>query len=282
MQKFELFDETFDPFRTESYELSIQVSLNGFSFCVKDIARELFIVLGSVPFEQGLCSPDDWALRGKEIFTKYNWISRPFKKVRLSHVNPVFTLVPKDYFEPEKAKQILALTHPIPSLDEIRYHNIHAGVLSIFSVPSILVTTWLTAHKNTEIISCFDPIIKYQLISTKGTTTHSLWIGLLDGYTSITLTKGGNLLHSGSIETRSNEDTVYYMVNICKQFDCPTTDTSVHILGENDILAEFLHLINRFFKKALPLVVEDKFHYSYQLASHKEQFANLFSHSLCE
>ena len=50
MDVLELIDETFDKDRTETYELSIQVSLNGFSFAVKDTIRNTFIVLISKPF----------------------------------------------------------------------------------------------------------------------------------------------------------------------------------------------------------------------------------------
>ncbi|HCY00898.1 MAG TPA: hypothetical protein DG754_12235, partial [Bacteroidales bacterium] len=57
MQKLEFFDETFDPDRTATYELSIQVSLGGFSLCIKDLTRNLFIGLASCAFNHPTVSP---------------------------------------------------------------------------------------------------------------------------------------------------------------------------------------------------------------------------------
>ena len=45
MPFLELFDETLDINSTENYELSIQISPDGFSFCLLDIIRNKFVLI---------------------------------------------------------------------------------------------------------------------------------------------------------------------------------------------------------------------------------------------
>jgi len=134
MQKLELIDETFDPDRTELYEISIQFTLNGYSFCVKDTVRNCFIALVSAPFTKPIIS-DEWVEPIESITQKYEWVTKHFKKIILSFESPVFTFVPQEFFEPTKSKQLIERVNPLPDLFEIRYNRIHDGFASIFALP---------------------------------------------------------------------------------------------------------------------------------------------------
>jgi len=50
MHNISLIDETLDKNLTANYNLSIQVSLDGFSFCIKDLIRNKYIVLKHIDF----------------------------------------------------------------------------------------------------------------------------------------------------------------------------------------------------------------------------------------
>ncbi len=52
MQDFAFIDETLDINLTQSYKLSIQVSLNGLSFCILDQLQGKYIVFSHKNFEK--------------------------------------------------------------------------------------------------------------------------------------------------------------------------------------------------------------------------------------
>lgn len=281
MQKFELFDETFDSFRTETYELSIQVFLNGFSFCVKDLTRNQFIALVDSPFEHALLTGDDWIVRVKEMVDAYNWLSKPFKKTIFSHSSQHFMLVPENFFEPEKAKQILSLVSPIPPLDEIRFKPIASDVVSVFSIPSALITAWLKLHEDTIIVSCVDSTLNHHIQSWQKSKSPLLSVAYMENFAMIILSQNGKLLHCGSNLYRSSEDLAYHLVNICNQFDCKTLSTSVELIGKIDKEEELSTLLKRFFKNVENTPASSQFHFSYLLTDYKKSHATLFNQSLC-
>ena len=282
MQKFELFDETFDPFRTESYELSIQVSLNGFSFCVKDLTRNLFIALGNKDFEQPVVFVDDWSNRIEWIFNQYEWIRKPFKKIYLCYQSPRFALAPKQYFEPQRAKQILTISHRIEDLEEVRYHSIDKDTICIFSIPSSLTTSFINVHPNVHIVSSGSAPLNFHFSKFKIRPAPQLTIAVVNSFIIINLTKDGQLLHAGSIKQLGSEETTYHLVNICNQLDIAPSEVEVTQLGRLRDQAETWTLLNRFFKS---IKLEDSIkhsHFSYQLSQYKAEYANLFNLSLCE
>ncbi|MDA3779420.1 MAG: DUF3822 family protein, partial [Bacteroidales bacterium] len=58
MQNFEYLDETLDPSLNQSYILSIQVSLSGFSFCILDKIRKKYIVIKHINIDEDLMQED--------------------------------------------------------------------------------------------------------------------------------------------------------------------------------------------------------------------------------
>jgi hypothetical protein len=282
MQKFELFDETFDPFRTESYELSIQVSLNGFSFCVKDLTRNLFIALVNKDFDKPLVFADDWMDRMDWFLNLYEWIKKPFKKVVLCYESPKFTLVPQEYFIPEKAKQILTLSHIIDDLEEIRHHNIGKEISCIFSIPSSLTANLLKTFPNLSVISAGSTPLSFHLLKNSIKHTPQLTIAFYNRFAAVNLSHGDKLLHSGTVKLINSEDTVYHLVNICKQFNISPAETEITQLSCFANQEDFSTLLKRFFKS---LKLEDSIkhsHFSYQLSQYKTEYINLFNLSLCE
>ena len=282
MQKFELFDETFDPFRTESYELSIQVSLNGFSFCVKDLTRNLFIALGDNAFEHPVAFVDDWNDRVKYILSLYDWIIKPFKKINLCFDSPRYALIPQKFFDPQKAKQILSLSHRIEDLEEIRYHSIDNDVICIFSIPSTLSANFITVHPKTNIVSSGSAPLNFHLSKNKIRHTPQLTLAIYNGFATANLSNGEKLMHSGSIKLVSAEETTYHLVNICNELKIAPADVEITQLGtfgtqDNDTTS----LLTRFFKLVKQEDSIKHSHFSYQLSQHKVQYATLFNLSLC-
>lgn len=281
MQKLELFDETFDPDRSESYELSIQVSLDGFSFCVKDLVRNFFIALGTCPFELALVSSNDWANQVHYMTNSYSWFSNNFKKVLFSFESPSFVLAPQKYFEPDKAKQILNLSHKIDDLDEIWFSNNNGETVSIFNIPSMLISNWLKVQSNTTVVSFCDSTLQFHQQFIKEGTVPALSISLANKFMVIVVSKGSKILHCGSISYHSMDETLYHMVNICNHLDLEPADTTVRTIGFTNNHETFESLIDRFFKSVTNVNSLDQNHFSYLLNKYKGRFANLFNQSLC-
>ena len=101
MPFLELFDETLDINSTENYELSIQVSFDGLSFCLLDAIRNKYVLIRVFePEENKYYSSDNI----KELFIKDDFLLKRYKSVRLIMPSPKFTLVPAPLYDPGKKR----------------------------------------------------------------------------------------------------------------------------------------------------------------------------------
>jgi hypothetical protein len=281
MQKLELFDETFDPFRTESYELSIQVSLNGFSFCIKDSTRNMFVALCNDKHEPPITNADDWTFFLTSLAKRHEWIEKPFKKVLFTYASQSFTLVPESFFEPKKAKQTLALTHYVNELDEIWNSKLNNEIISLFSIPTTLIGKWLNIHKNTKVFSPCHPSVSYYS-KTQKPQNKEIILTYFQNFALVVYMNNGAIQHSGTIKLVNAEDTAYHLINICENIGFPPLETKLVALGSSSEKKSSNTFLSNFFKKVETGSSSNHFHYSYQLNPYKEEFANLFNLSLCE
>jgi hypothetical protein len=99
MPFLELFDETLDINSTENYELSIQVSPDGFSFCILDTIRSKFVLIRAFEAEENKYFN---ANKINELLGKDDFLTKRYKKVSVILPSPKFTIVPSPLFDPGK------------------------------------------------------------------------------------------------------------------------------------------------------------------------------------
>jgi hypothetical protein len=108
MPFLELFDETLDINSTENYELSIQVSPEGFSFCLLDTIRNKFVLMRAFEPEENKSFNSE---KISELLDKDDFLLRKYKKVNIVMPSPRFTLVPAPLFDPAKKDEYFTFNH---------------------------------------------------------------------------------------------------------------------------------------------------------------------------
>jgi hypothetical protein len=137
MNPFSIVDESFDPALSSSYYLSIQVSLDGFSFCTYDPIRNRFIRFKEHLFEK----PDtNWNSTLNLIKTEDS-LKLSYKKVIVLYHTSQYTIIPSSLYKSEKAEALLAFTHH-ETLDgkSLQTNKIRmADVMNLFAVPTSVI-----------------------------------------------------------------------------------------------------------------------------------------------
>ncbi len=106
MQRISLVDETFDLNFTIEYKLSIQLSLDGFSFSILDTIQNKVIYL----YYQELfeAEPEFLLKRLKTIYTESDLLELPYKKTQIILVNPSrTTLIPREIYQSQQTDNYL-------------------------------------------------------------------------------------------------------------------------------------------------------------------------------
>ena len=82
----------------ETY-LSIQISLDGFSFCIYAPQSQRYLTFQHYDFELQNSTPEQLLILVQSIFDENNLLNQDFKKVNIIHQNELATLVPTEYFD---------------------------------------------------------------------------------------------------------------------------------------------------------------------------------------
>lgn len=283
MDKKEIFDETFDPDRSESYILSVQISYQGITFSINDTVRGMHIAYVSSPFSSKLSVSDDWSENVNLLFSKYEVLKRKYKKVLLTFESNLFTTVPTELFLAQRAKELFELVHPLPNLYEIRYNHLkELKATIVFAIPSSITSKWLTFQPNTEFIGFSSALIAYSDMVKSPKDEPTMNVLFADDFFTVSLSNNNELKHCNSFNFININDAAYYIINFCKQAGFDARSISLSFSGDiedakgiESILAQYIAKVNNSFGV-------DGNNYSYAIAGFKKINWNLFNLLLCE
>ncbi len=283
MDKKEIFDETFDPDRSESYILLVQVSFQGVAFSINDTVRGMHIAYASSPFNSKLSATDDWSENIGLLVSKYDVLKRKYKKVLLTFESTLFTTVPTDLFIAERAKELFELVHPLPNLFEIRYNHLKDSKATVvFAIPYSITSKWLTYQPNTEFVGFSSALIAYSSMVKSPKDEPTMNILFANSFFTATLSINNELKHCNSFNFININDATYYIINFCKQAGFDVGYTSLSFAGDIDDAKGIESLLAQYIAKVNNSFGVDGNNYSYAITGHKKSNWILFNLLLCE
>lgn len=261
--------------------MSIQVTLNGFSLCIRDLTRNLFVALIAQPFKNPIASAEDWHDQISDIPNAFPWIGKKFKRIIFSYVLSPYILIPTTLYNPNKAKLLLSSAFDLDEFCEIRFHHISNDTTIIFSAPSQLITAWLKIQPGSTVIAPSSPLIKSSLLQSDSSIASSILLSINGEVGHIVARSHNKLLHCSSIPTTDENNITYHLLNICNSLELNPADTQISIVGQYEKMTELDGLVKRFFKGIEPFDAIPRSQVAYLLGKYRNSFAPLFSHSLC-
>jgi len=283
MEKIALKDETFDPFRSESYILSVQISMVGYKICVIDTVRDCIISLITSPFDVAQSVDDDWGNTVNSLFTQHEMLSRKFKNVYFSFESPLFTIVPYELFIPEKSKQLLELVHLLPELFEVRYNQVkELSATIIYALPSSLASNWLAKQPKTIFVGHSAPLVTICALAKSNKDEPLIIANFGEGFYIHAIAKNKELLHCNSFTLYDANDTTYHLINTCKLLGFDPNKSDITLNGAFSEMVALESLLLQYFKRVNPDSVLDGHNFAYAIAKYKSIYWNLFNLTLCE
>ena len=276
MQKLSLVDETFDFNLTTEYNLSILVSLDGFSFSILDSIQNKVVCL----YHQDIFTnePDFHLKKIKSGFEEVNLLDLPYKKVRIYYSAPgKTTIVPAAAFRPELAADFYRLTFEtdrnsslmhryIPSLDICALYEINHSLCSFLK------------EKYPEIEIQHDLILSgYDLQQGKPL----LKIKILRKQLEIIASTGKGISFYNSFYYEGENDMLYYILGTVKQIN--EQPDKVILDGMVNKHADIYHRLRQYFEQVHVADNNRNIHYSYLIERLPDaRFTSFFNSFLCE
>jgi hypothetical protein len=280
MPFLELFDETLDINSTENYELSVQVSPDGFAFCLLDTMRNKFVLIRSFEPEENKYFSTE---KVNEILTRDDFLSKRFRKVNLVMPSPKFTIVPAPLFDPGKKDEYFTFNHVTDDGNIIISNKLNdPDSFLVFSVSRSLAELLSSFHP--EIIPCHQvkPLLNHIAHRRKSVNGNYIHLHVEREFFDLIIFDHNLMKFCNAFKYRNITDILYFTLNVFKNLGIKQEET-LHLSGlseKYDDLSSNLSIYIRNIKFSEPA---GNFTFSYvfnDMALHR--FLNLFSIVNCE
>jgi len=217
---------------TSNYnKLSIQISLNGLSFCVVDTINNSLIVTENIVFENSL-NPHKILKHIEKLFTQYSVEKSTFSEVVVIHKNNIFNLVPKALFNKEELANYLKYNAKILANDLIFYDEIESHDIVNVYVPFVNINNYIYGifgdfdfkHNGTIMI---ESLLKNH--NSGNETVCYVYVTKQDMSITIIAEKKLQLYNCHNYHTK--EDFIYYLLFTLEQLKLDTENVKVKFFG---------------------------------------------------
>ena len=276
----ELFDETLDINSTENYELSIQVSPEGFAFCLLDTIRNKYVLIRSFePEENKLFNADTL----EELINKDDFLTKRYKKINAVVPSQKFTLVPAPLFDPAKKDEYFYFNHPKEDNELILSNKIiDPDAFIVYSasrsVNSLINKYFPGVHPYHQI----KPLFHHISHCRKSLNGNYIHIHIEREFFNLIIFKDNQLAFCNTFNYRNISDILYFVMNVFKNLGIKQEET-IHFSGiteKYDDLSSNFSIYVRNIKFSEP---SGNFTFSYVFNDMDlHRYLNLFSVVNCE
>jgi uncharacterized protein DUF3822 len=210
-------------------KLSIQVALNGLSFCVFDTLNEKVLDLQEVKFNYTQSLEDQlW-----RTFVDFSSLTKPYDEIVVLHDNNFNTFVPKPLFDENYLGSYLQYNTKVfetdffaaDEIDKYEMHNVH--------VPFVNVNNFLIDQFGTFEYKNVNTVLVSNLLDlSKNKDQKQVYVHFQETHFEIVIAHNLKLLLYNSFEYKTPEDFVYYLLFTLEQLQLNPETVSVFLLGK--------------------------------------------------
>ncbi len=230
-------DETFDPNFTIEYKLSIQVSLDGFSFCILDDIRKKYLVFKHFPFR--LSNASFLPRKTKEIVEQEDILSLTYKSTQILIENASFAAIPNISGFQETPELFLRQNFNLPS--NTVFHSSHHEAFDFtlaFGYSGLLKSLFDEKFGQYKLLHYLEPSFK-KIAKNSFKKGVNCIINATSQYFCVLVFEEKNLLFLNSFIYKNNNDFLYYLLFTMENLGIKPNDLQIYlsgILNEKDSL----------------------------------------------
>lgn len=222
--------------KSNNHKLSIQFTLDGFSFCITNLDSQEIVHFCAYTFPKTLETPENLINHFETIFQEDNHLQEDFKEILVIHQNSLSTLVPNTLFLEEHLKEYLDFNIKTLETDFFAYDSIDQLAAKNVYVPFVNVNNYLFQNFGEfEYQHSVTAFIK-KLLQTTTNSEKTMFVDVWERQISVVVLENKKVLFSNSFTFTSKEDFIYYLLFTAEQLGLNTNEFPLFFTG--DILEE--------------------------------------------
>ena len=275
-QYLQLVDETFDYNFTQEYHLSIQFSLDGFSFCIRDGLQNKYVYLFHKEFSG---NPKFLHRKLNDIYTEFEILKADFKTVQIICATPgKMVLVPENFFSDQQASKNYGLNLDLSDEDELSYLPLkkHRSILQ-FAIPAKVKRFFEDKYPGVLIQN--ELVNQLNKAETNSGSAETINAQLYKSQLTITLA-GNSLRFCNSFKYRNDNDLLYYILHVAKMAE-DNQNLQICLNGRVNKRSAIYHHLRQYFKNVHVESRSKETYYSYLFDQLPDaRFVNLLNNLL--
>ncbi|MGS0526952.1 DUF3822 family protein [Zobellia nedashkovskayae] len=213
-------------------KLSIQVSLNGLSFCVFDTVANTILNSEKVVFAKEL-TPYEILKRLKLLFSTHNIEEDQFSEIVVVHRNNLFSLVPQVLFNEDELANYLKFNTKILANDHLAFDELESYEINNVYVPFVNINNYIYDLFGEFTFKHNGTVMVESLLNNHSASKEAMcYIHTSQRQMDVTVIASKKLLLFNSFNFVTKEDFLYYLLFTLEQLELDTESVSIKLFGD--------------------------------------------------
>ena len=211
-------------------QLSIQFSLDGFSFCISN-AENCIVHFSSYTFDNEGTTPESLLGLIEEVFKNDEDLHDDFESVMVIHQNHLSSLVPIVYFDEKQLKSYLHYTIKTISTDFIAFDDLDIMDAKNVYIPYINVNNFFFQHFGSFEYKHHTTVLIDKFLKHSKKVHTCFYVNVSKHGLDIVFIDNEKLILSNSFEFYSKEDFIYHILFTFEQLKLDPNESPVYFTG---------------------------------------------------
>ncbi|HKJ06577.1 MAG TPA: DUF3822 family protein [Flavobacteriaceae bacterium] len=203
----------------KEHNLSIQLSLDGFSFCVQHAYNNEIVAFSSYKFQhKHSVTPEAQLNFIKKIYKNEPLLNNTFKAVQVAHFNNLITQVPKAFFDSDKLSDYLKFTVKVLDNDYITYDEVANNDFINVYIPFVNINNYLLDKYGTFTFKHSSTVLFEKLLNDyKNVNDDYIIVNVFDTNFELLAIEGSKFKLFNNFSFNTKEDFIYYILFTAEQ-----------------------------------------------------------------
>ncbi|MBQ3688265.1 MAG: DUF3822 family protein [Bacteroidales bacterium] len=203
---------TFNINKTSTYNLSIQISQRGFTYCILDTYSKEYVAVKHAGYGMELTDENLYD-KIKQNLTFDACMGKSYKSVDMIFVTRKSLLVPNPIFDKTKLKDLSNANFEVTDKEEIQFNKLKAiSACNVFVIPSYITTLMVNTFPEINFYHEATPFIE-NLIKNGGEET-TISVNFYYDFMDIAVTEKGKVLLYNTFAYQTATDVLYCVSSI--------------------------------------------------------------------
>ncbi len=277
MKDISNFTSSFNINKTNNYNLSLQISMRGYTYCIYDTYAKEYVAIKHIGYGLEL-SDENLYDKIKENLAADAFLSKSYKSVSMVFVTRKSVIVPSTIFDKTKLKELASANFPIAGTEEIQFNKLKSvSACNVFVIPSYITTLMVNTFPEINFYHQATPYIENLIQNTSEDL--KLSANFYYDFIDIAITEQGKLLFYNTFSYRTPTDALYSIGAVMAQLKLEKT-TPVLISGYVDKNSDYFKLLSKYLPNVNIAEIDAKITYPFKEVP-EHTFLNMITLPLC-